>query len=101
MKRKLHVLIQFEVCDRHRRPGQGHLHITAKKENALGQSLHVSHLLDRNPLEQSRQRGEPLIVEVEVEVHVLMNRLQFISHRFVQQLDASLLIHACLLNEHV
>ncbi|MGC4055041.1 MAG: hypothetical protein QM757_39880 [Paludibaculum sp.] len=35
-------------------------------------------------LEELGQRAEALIVEVKVEVHVLMNGLEFVGNRFIE-----------------
>jgi hypothetical protein len=48
----------------------------------------VAHLDDGRAFEQHRQGREALIVQMKVEVHVLVDRRQFIRHGFVQQLDA-------------
>jgi hypothetical protein len=49
--------------------------------------------LNRDLLEKLRQRLEALIVQVEVEIHVLVDRPQLAADPFVQQMNALCVVH--------
>src|ERR1035438_10518430 len=53
----------------------------------------MPHLLHRDLLEKQRQRLEALIVQVEVEIHVLVDRPQLAADPFVQQMNALCVVH--------
>ena len=75
------------------RTGHHHLHFAFQEEDALGQALHVQHLLDGRALEEQGERLEILIVQVEVEVHVLVDSLKLVGHGLVQKGNALGAIH--------
>ncbi len=74
-------------------PGGHHFDLALQEEDALRQLLDVHHLLDGRPLEQHGERPEALVVEVEVEVHVLVDGLEFVGDGRVEKGDALAAIH--------
>ena len=74
-------------------PGGHHLHLSLQEEDAVRQLLDVHHLLDGRPLEQQGEGPEALVVEVEVEVHVLVDGLELVGHGRIQKCDALAAIH--------
>jgi len=46
----------------------------------------MAHLLDGNSLEQEDQRTKALVIKVEMQLHVLMDGLEFVGYALVQEL---------------
>jgi hypothetical protein len=76
--------------------GHCHLHIALEEKDTLSQILEVGHFHDGRAFEQHGQGRESLIIQVKMPVHVLMDRLQFVGHGFVKQIDALPSFHSML-----
>jgi hypothetical protein len=87
----------LRVDDLRHRLARSQLDLALQVQDALGQAFDVHHLLDGRALEEQGQRLEPLVVQVEVEVHVLVDGGQLVRHGGVQQLDALRSVHGVLL----
>jgi hypothetical protein len=75
------------------RSGGNHLHVAPQEQDPFGTPFNMAHLHYRDALEHRCQRREPLIVKVEMPVHVLVDRLQFVGHSRVQQFNGLCCIH--------
>jgi hypothetical protein len=53
----------------------------------------MSHLLNGGSLEEHGQGTEALVVQMKVEVHVLVDCLQFVADGVVKKVNALLFVH--------
>ncbi len=74
----------FDIVDLLHLGVRNHLDVALEEQNAFGQSLDVQHLLDCCCLKQPGQQIVSLIIAMKMEVHIVVDSRQFVSHCFVQ-----------------